>query len=205
MPYAFRSDDVDLDRTLEVLTAKPDADHTDVIVRERSRTPEAVVLLVDVSGSMRGEKARIVAATVSALAADLVHDELGLVAFWSDAAVISSPGDRASGPEMLERMLRIPARGLTNLNFGLEVARSELARCAAPRRTVVLLSDAVHNAGPDPRDVARKIPRLHVLLQTDGEHDAPLAVDLARLGHGRLATVRTYRDVPEALNRAFAF
>jgi hypothetical protein len=93
---------------------------------------------------------------------------------------------------------------LTNVGFGLSVALSELSRSAAQRRTAVLLSDAVHNAGPDPRLIARSFPALHVLLQTDGEHDEPLAADLARLGHGRLARVATHRDVAPALNRILA-
>jgi len=97
--------------------------------------------------------------------------------------------------------LRIPARGLTNVGFGLTVARAELATSAARRRTAVLLTDAVHIAGPDPRPVARRFPELHVLLQVDGEHDAPLGADIARLGRGRMAPVRTHRDVAPALNR----
>src|SRR5690606_40442386 len=47
------------------------------------------------------------------------------------------------------------------------------SRSPARHRAAVLLSDAVHNAGPDPRPLARRFPRLHVLLETDGEHDAP--------------------------------
>jgi hypothetical protein len=93
---------------------------------------------------------------------------------------------------------------LTDVGFALAVARSELGRSPARHRTAVLLSDTVHNAGPDPRSVAARFSRLHVLLQTDGEHDAPLAADLARLGHGRLAPVATHRDVAPALNRLLA-
>ena len=51
------------------------------------------------------------------------------------------------------------------------------------------------------RPLAARFPRLHVLLQTDGEHDAALAADLARLGHGQLAPVRHYRQVAPAVNR----
>lgn len=97
----------------------------------------------------------------------------------------------------------MPARGLTNV-FGLATAHTELARSTARRRTAILLTDAVHNAGPDPRALARRFGELHVLLQTDGEHDRPLGADLARLGHGRLAPVRTHRDVAPALNRLLA-
>jgi hypothetical protein len=53
----------------------------------------------------------------------------------------------------------------------------------------VLLSDCVHNAGPDPRPFAARLPRLDVLLDTSGEQDADLARELARLGHGRLRRI----------------
>ena len=39
-------------------------------MRERGRTRRSVVLLADVSGSMRGERVRTAAATVGALAAE---------------------------------------------------------------------------------------------------------------------------------------
>lgn len=203
VPYRYRSDDIDLDRTIEVLTERPVPEDTDIVVRERMGARRATVLVVDVSGSMRGEKVRIAAATVAALSADLsgAGDQLALVAFWSDAAVLATLTEPAAPSALLDRLLRIPARGLTNVGFGLTVAHAELARSSARRRTAVLLTDAVHNAGPDPREVARRFTELHVLCETDGEHDAPLARDLARLGHGRLAPVHTHRDVAPALNR----
>lgn len=201
VPYRYRSDDIDLDRTIEVLTERPLPEDTDIIVRERMRSRRDVVLVVDVSGSMRGEKVRMAAATVAALSADLVDDRLALVAFWSDAALLTPLEQYVPASRLLDHLLRIPARGLTNVHFALTVAHAELARSSARRRTAVLLTDAVHNAGPDPRLLARRFPELHVLLQTDGEHDTPLGADLARLGHGRFAAVQTHRDVPPALNR----
>ena len=204
VPYRYRSDDIDLDRTIEVLAERPVPDDTDIVVRERMRSPRAVVLVVDVSGSMRGEKVRIAAATVAALSADLVHDGLALVAFWSDAALLAPLAKPVPPARLLDQLMRIPARGLTNVGFGLSVARAELARSTARRRTAVLLTDAVHNAGPDPRETARRFDELHVLCETDGEHDAPLARDIARLGHGRYAPIATHRDVAPALNRLLA-
>jgi Mg-chelatase subunit ChlD len=203
VPYAYRSDDIDLDKTIEMLVEHPVPEDTDVIVRERMSSRRAAVLIVDVSGSMRGEKVRIAAATVAALSADLsgAGDQLALVAFWSDAAVVKKLTEPATPSALLDTLLRIPARGLTNVGFGLSVAHAELARSAARKRTAILLTDAVHNAGPDPRDLARRFPELHVLLETDGEHDLPLGRDLARLGHGTLTPVHTHRDVAPALNR----
>ena len=201
LPYRYASDDIDLDRTLEVLTERPVPEDTDIIVRERVRTRRAVAVLVDVSGSMKGEKIRTMAATVGALAADLESEDLALVAFWRDAALLKPLRTSRPGTGLLDDLLRIPAKGLTNVHFALTVALAELSRSSARQRISLLLSDCVHNAGPDPRLVAMRFLRLHVLLQTDGEHDAALGADLARLGHGRLAPVRDYRQVAPAINQ----
>jgi len=204
VPYKGGSDDIDMDRTIERLAGHPLPEDDDIVVRERVRTIRSVVLLVDVSGSMRGERVRTAAATVGALAGELGRDQLAVIAFWSDAAILSRLGQRVSAQALVEAMVRIPARGLTNLAFPLQAARRELARVPARDTRVLLLSDCVHNAGPDPRPFAARLPRLEVLLDTTGEQDPDLARDLARLGRGRLRSLHTYRDVAPALGELFA-
>jgi Mg-chelatase subunit ChlD len=204
VPYRGGSDDIDLDRTVESLAEHPVPEDEDILVRERVRTRRSVVLLVDVSGSMRGERVRTAAATVGALASELSHDDLAVVTFWSDAAVLAHLGQHVAAERIVESMVRIPARGLTNLAFPLQVAMRELARVPARDARVLLLSDCVHNAGPDPRPFSARLPRLEVLLDVTGEQDPDLARDLARLGHGRLRMIRTYRDVAPALSEIFA-
>ena len=201
--YRGGSDDIDLDKTVEQLILHPLPDEDDIIVRERVRTKRSVLLLVDVSGSMRGERVRTAAATVGALAAELSRDDLGVVAFWSDAAILSRLGQHVPAQVLLDKMLRIPAKGLTNIAFPLQVATRELARIPVRDARAVLLSDCVHNAGPDPRPFAARLPRLDVLLDTSGEQDPDLARELARLGHGRLRRIRTYTDVAPALGAIF--
>jgi Mg-chelatase subunit ChlD len=202
--YRGGSDDIDLDATIDQLVEHPVPEEDDIIVRERVRTRRSVVLLADVSGSMRGERVRTAAATVGALAAELARDDLAVVAFWSDAAVLSHLGQHVPPQRLLDQMLRIPARGLTNIAFPLQVAARELARVPARDARVLLLSDCVHNAGPDPRPLAARLPRLDVLLDTSGEQDAGLARELARLGRGRLRQVRTYHDIAPAVSAIFA-
>ena len=203
--YRGGSDDIDLDRTVAQLVEHPLPDEDDIIVRERVRTRRSVLLLVDVSGSMRGERVRTAAATVGALAAELSRDDLAVIAFWSDAAVLSRLGQRVPPQALLDTMLRIPAKGLTNIAWPLQVAARELARVPARDARAVLLSDCVHNAGPDPRPFAARLPRLDVLLDTSGEQDAELARELARLGHGRLRRIGGYTDVAPALGAIFTY
>ena len=155
VPYAGGSDDVDLDRTLEILTERPLPEDEDIIVRERMRTRRSVVLAVDVSGSMRGERIRTAAAAVGALAGELSRDHLAVLAFWSDAAKLLDLGATVHPLQVLDDLLRIPAQGLTNVAFPLQMAARELARVPVRDARVLLLSDCVHNAGPDPEDRGR--------------------------------------------------
>ncbi|AXH37345.1 VWA domain-containing protein [Humibacter sp. BT305] len=203
VPYRGASDEIDLDRTIEVLAERPVPEDDDIIVRDRVLTRRVVVLAVDVSGSMKGERVQTAAATVGALAAELHRDALGVIAFWSDAAILLPVGHEVKPMELLDTMLRIPARGLTNIAFPLELAAGQLARVPARDARVVLLSDCVHNAGPDPRPFAARLPRLDVLLDTTGEKDLDLGRELAALGRGSLRAVRTHRDVAPALSDLF--
>jgi Mg-chelatase subunit ChlD len=192
-----------LDRTIEMLAERPVPDDEDIFVRERVRTRRSVVLAVDVSGSMKGERMRTAAATVGALAGELQHDALGVLAFWSDAAILVRLGEQVQPMELLDRLMRMPARGLTNIAFPLEVASRQLAGVPVRDARVLLLSDCVHNAGPDPRPIAARLPRLDVLLDTSGENDVDLGRDLARTGRGMMRLVHGYRDVAPAVSRLF--
>jgi hypothetical protein len=152
---------------------------------------------------MRGEPIRTAAATVGALTAELTGDDLAVIAFWADAAVLSPLGRPIVPEQLLDTLLRLPARGLTNVHFPLQLARQQLARVPVRDARALLLSDCLHNAGPDPRLAAAGVPRLDVLLDTSGQNDAELARDLAPSGRGRLAEVNTHRDVPSAVSQVF--
>lgn len=175
----------------------------DIYVFERVHARRSVVLAVDLSGSMKGERVRTAAATVGALAAELAQDALAVIAFWSDAAILLGLGEPVRPAELLDAMLRLPARGLTNVGFPLQLAARQLAGVPEPDARVLLLSDCVHNAGPDPRPAAARLPRLDVLLDTSGEKDVELGTEMARLGRGTFHAVRTHHDVGAALGDIF--
>ena len=204
LPYRGGSDEIDLDRTIEVLAEHPVPEDDDIVVRERMRTTRSVVLLVDVSGSMRGERITTAAATVGAVSSELVTDALAGIAFWSDAAILLRLGDTVTPMNLLDEILRIRAQGLTNVAFPLELAQQQLARVPARDARVLLLSDCVHNAGPDPRPLAARLPRLDVLLDATGEKDIDLGRELAAKGRGLCRVIHGYRDVAPAVSEIFA-
>lgn len=196
-------DDIDLEATLEILASTPHPADDDILVRDRLRTRRNLVLVVDISGSRRGEQVRTAAATVGALIGELGRDDIAVVAFWSDASLLVQMGQKTHPDAIIEQLLTIPTQGLTNVAFALEVAGQQLAGIPPADARVLLLSDCVHNAGPDPRAVAAGLPRLDVLLDRSEEFDLELASDLASVGHGRCRTVDSYRDVAPALMSIF--
>ena len=139
LPYRGGSDDIDLDATLDRLVEHPVPEDEDIIVRDRIRTRRSVVLAVDISGSMRGERVRTAAATVGALVGELARDDLGVIVFWSDAALIADLGQRVSAGRILDMLVRLPAAGLTNIAFPLQIAARVLAgpRSRCPGAAVV--------------------------------------------------------------------
>ncbi len=204
MPWSGGSDDLDLERTVERIAGNPFPEASDVVVRERVRQRRSVVLVVDVSGSMKGERLRTAAAAVGALAAELARDRIAVVAFWSDAAVLVRMGETVTPLAVLDLLLRVPTQGLTNVSFALSTASRQLRGVPDRDARVLLLSDCVHNAGPDPRSAAARLPRLDVLLDTSAEVDREMGRDLARAGRGRVRPVRDHRDVAPALGAIFA-
>ncbi len=203
LPYRGGSDEIDLDATIAVLAERPVPEDEDIIVRDRIRTKRSVVLAVDVSGSMKGERIATAAATVGALAGELEHDDLAVIAFWSDAAILLNLGELVQPMQLLDSIMRIPAQGLTNVAFPLELAAKQLTRAPVRDARVILLSDCVHNAGPDPRPLAARLPRLDVLLDASGERDVELGRELARIGRGTLHVVHDYRGVAPAVSSIF--
>jgi Mg-chelatase subunit ChlD len=204
VPFRDSSDDIDLDATVERMAEHPGAPDVTVMVRDRVDHRRAVVFAVDVSGSMRGERVRTAAATVGALVGELRRDQLAVVAFWSDAALLLRLGDPVQPAEVIDALLRVPSGGLTNVSFPLELAAQQLMTSTCADTRVILLSDCVHNAGPDPRPAAAALPRLDILVDVSGEHDLELARQLARAGKGSFHRIRSHRDVAPALDAAFA-
>lgn len=198
--YDGNGDDLDLDATLDLLSERRAFSAEELTVRRPTQTRRSVALLADVSGSMTGEKALVCAAAIGALASELADDELTVIAFWSDLALLRTRASRLDPKAVLNDLLRIEPRGLTNVHGAIELASRELAQSSLERRCIVLLSDCVHNAGPDPRNAARAAPTTHVLLERTGEHDAWLAQRIARAGGGRYRTVTTIHEVAPALD-----
>ncbi len=160
----------DVEATLERALGKPYPEDGDWIVEHRIERRHQVVLMMDTSLSMAGEKMALAAVAAAVLALNLAPGDLAVVLFADDARTVVRLHEEVSAAELVRRMLDTPCGGATNVAAALELGCCELARGRDPRRCGLLVSDGLYTAGSDPRPVAARYRTLHVLLT----HDVPV-------------------------------
>ncbi|MDN5798224.1 MAG: VWA domain-containing protein, partial [Intrasporangium sp.] len=182
--------DLDVDASLEAIAGahaeRRPVSLDDLTMTHWGRGTLALVLLVDQSGSMTGE--RLAHATVLAAACALrMPDELAVLAFGRDVVTLRGLHDPAPGQDVVDRVLRLVGHGETGLSQALTRAAEVLAGSRASRRVVVLLSDCrASGPGEDGTDAAVRaaaaIDELCVLAPAsdcDQARDLALAVGAA--------------------------
>jgi Mg-chelatase subunit ChlD len=197
--FRFQSDDLDLDRSVEELVANPFPGHDDFWVRERAAGRRAVVLMLDVSGSMRGAPLIRAALAAASAAVATAQDDFATVLFWSQTLVVTSVDNPRPLVSVVEDVLAVRPEGLTDVALGLTTGRAQLERSRAQDRLGILLTDGVSNHGADPAAVARLFPRLHVLTTANTPRRIAACRRIAASGNGECLPVATVSDIPLAL------
>jgi Ca-activated chloride channel family protein len=117
------------------------------------RAPMAVSLVVDVSGSMAGDKIRNAQLAASSLIESLADgDIVSLYGFSNVVTEVAPPTrlDPSMRAVLMQRVSMLVAGGGTNLHDGMQVAVSRIAQSPPthPIRRIFLISDGRANVGP---------------------------------------------------------
>lgn len=206
-PMRTRQDDwtqvpggeLDLEQTLEADYWLEPSDPTRLRVQTREAKQADIVMILDMSLSMTGEKIALIAVAATVLAFKLPAECLSVVVFDSSAHVLKRLGERVPLRELVRRLLEFPARGYTHLSEGLRSALECLRDARNLQRAGVLMSDGVYNVGWDPAPLATLFPHLHVIQLGEGDaelKDKGLCRRLAANGRGRYYRAETYQDLP---------
>lgn len=126
--------------------------HADDVRRSIERLPTDVVVVLDKSGSMAGDKIEHARSATRALVDLLGHDDRFALITYDDHAqfTIGSQFANAHAKSTWRRAIdRVGARGSTNMSEGIDAAIMELEGIAAPGRAarVILISDGLPNRG----------------------------------------------------------
>lgn len=180
-----------------------------------ARRPTDVVIVLDRSGSMAGEKITHARAAVRELLAQVgAEDRFALVTYSDDATVavpLSAVDDRARATWM-STVAEIQPGGSTNMSGGLDLGIDLIERARAEGRVphVMLISDGLANQGdPSPEGLERRARRTAqggYMLSTvgvGGDFNQTLMTALADAGTGNYYYLRHAADLGAVFAREF--
>lgn len=164
---------------------------------------QPVILTVDTSLSMTGEKLALTAVALAVVVLQFPEDPVGIIAFENEAKILKRPEEKISIQQLVERFLDVPAQGYTHLEDGMKAAlqlvRAAKAVGGGKPPSTVLLTDGKYTAGRDPAYLAPKFPHLVVMKMGKERASLELCRELAKKGSGALREVGELESLPTVM------
>lgn len=175
------------------------------IEKKREAPSLAIVLLIDKSGSMTGDKIKLAkdaaAATVEVLAKD---DQIAVLAFDSSVQPLVRLQSARNRVRILSQLARLSPGGGTNIQPALAEAYRQLRPAEARLKHVILLSDGVSNPS-GLMELAQDMSADGITITTvtvgGGEADRNLLNTLADLGGGRAYFTNDAFNIPRIFTK----
>ena len=174
-------------------------------IANEDRDPALLIFVIDISGSMSGERLQMVKNSLNVLVPELREDDrVGIVVYADNTRVVLEPTSASQQDRILNAINSLQTEGSTyaeaGLNLGYEVAKAHMREGDITR--VVLLSDGVANVGaigPDAiLDTIREGVDSGITMSTIGvgmgNYNDVLMEQLANDGNGNYYYVDTMRE-----------
>jgi len=190
---AYHSPELDIEETLmspePVFQVKVERDH-------------GLVLVLDTSLSMKGEKLALLGATVAAVAMSIPSQALAILGFDSEIHVIKKFDEQVATETCVERVLSIPPGGFTNISKGLTIAREWIMSARFNQARVILISDGRYTEGIDPVEISKLLPFVYPVKIGKEPYGRDVMRSIADTGLGTFMEVREMKELPMQLLRA---
>lgn len=191
---AYHSPELDIEETLmnpqsPVFQVKVERDH-------------GLVLVLDTSLSMKGEKLALLGATVAAVAMSVPSQALAILGFDSEIHTIKKFDEKVTTEMCVERVLSIPPGGFTNISKGLAVAREWIQAARFNQARVILISDGRYTEGIDPVEISKLLPFVYPVKIGKEPYGRNVMRSIADTGLGTFMEVREMKELPMQLLRA---
>lgn len=170
-----------------------------LLVEERKPRRAEVILCLDTSLSMSRYNLALLGVSVGALALQLPSEDLAIIKFESDAKVLKSLGEPQSPEQILKKFLETPAKGLTNMEAALKLAKKEDEKGKLKRRVVILMSDGRYTSGSRPEYLVPQLPKLHILQTGRLWSNNRFFKRMSRLSGGKFIQISNFEQLPHAL------
>jgi Mg-chelatase subunit ChlD len=204
LPGNAQNIDFDFDETLEssplAVAGLAPVTEQDIWMTYTTHRRQPIILTVDTSLSMTGEKLALTAVALAVVLLQFPDDPVGIIAFENEAKVLKRPDEHISLQQLVERFLDVPAQGYTHLEDGMKAALDQVRNAASGGQvrppSTVLLTDGKYTAGRDPSYLASRFPHLVVLKMGKERASLELCRELAQKGNGVLREVGELEALP---------
>ncbi len=211
IPYSLGDDFelIDLEETISSLlesgkTIEMISDE-DFLVSKTSQGLRCLVLELDISGSMTGEKLAQMALCATMLVYAFKPEELALTFFESNTHKLKDLDENVELEDLVDELLDIEARGGTCIRSALEWANNQFEKKARSKyRINVLFTDA------DVFDFEESLEELEKIKEKDVkfvmvvpkfDYSPVMAQEMVKKVNGVLLTLNQWRDFPKLISK----
>ena len=168
--------------------------------KEKEKPSLAMVLVIDKSGSMDGDKIEM-AKSAARSAVELLgnNDKVAVVAFDGETYVISEITPASNKAKVSDEIARIEAGGGTTMAPAMEQAHEMLLQTAAKLKHVIILTDGVSSPG-DFQGIAQQMTQAKITCSTvavGSDSDTDVLQEIAKIGNGRYYLTEDPAQVPQ--------
>ena len=171
--------------------------------KEKEKPSLAMILVIDKSGSMGGEKIELAKeAAKSAIELLGPNDKVGVIAFEGDVFWVSEVHPCTDKGFVLDRVATIEAGGGTVMYPAMEEAYEALSKTVAKLKHIIILTDGISAPG-DFEGISQQMAQARMTVSTVGigeGYDQQLLEEIARIGNGR----SYFTDDPASVPQIFA-
>jgi Mg-chelatase subunit ChlD len=168
--------------------------------KEKEKPSLAMVLVIDKSGSMSGDKIEM-AKSAARSAVELLgnSDQIAVVAFDGDTYVMSEMQSASNKGRISDEISRIEASGGTTMYPAMERAYEMLVATPARLKHVIILTDGVSSPG-DFTGIAATMQSARITVSTvaiGSDSDTQLLEEIAQTGQGRYYLTEDPAAIPQ--------